>query len=367
MSDKTLWFNLPWRDIYIRVLMIKKRIFLSSKKNDLQSVHKLQNYLINCNEAKIILVNKSISKLCLYYSNYQQINTNVSQLDKFKILKSIFTKKAHINKTFNTLTKEIKQSLIYCSIKPAFEARLSKQFYQLQNVNELPYSYLNCESLQNHNILIKSIAKKLTSYNYINNAISQWLYETNCFSLLNKYNLTYKTYFVRKNNNISSLLICASLFYLICEITTYDIYWYDFVCYKTNFSLLTKKNNTVFYSTRNDFYGKDSKKLDVHSSLLMSNIQFILLCINNSLQYKQIVFHNIFNIIENNIYKKYKKNIISYMQNYNNLYNSSTYYKLQKKISTKLSCIKKKELVKKTNRIKNQYNYMYYLSKYYFK
>lgn len=369
MSDKTIWFNLPWRNIYLRILMIKKRIYLSSKKNDLQSVHKLQNYLINCNEAKIILVNKAINKLYLYYSNYQQISLHINQLDKFKLLKSIFIKTSYKNKTLNTLTKEIKQSLIRYSVKPAFEARLSKQFYQLQNINELQRYYFDFKSLQKHNILVKNIARKLTSYNYINDFISKWLHETNCFSLLNKYNLNYKTYFVKKNSyrSTNNLLVSTSLFDLICEIIQYDIYWYHFICYRTNSLLPVRKINSIFYDRINYFYNKGLKKLDVYSSLLINDVQFILLCINNSTQSKHIVFHRIFNMIESIVSKKYKRNMISKIQYDNSIYNLSTCYNLRKRVSTKLFYINKKELLEKTNRINNQQNYIYYLSQYYLK
>ena len=366
INQKTSWLTLPWRDIYLRVLMIKKRIFISSKKNDLKSVHKLQNHLINCNEAKVILINEIIHKICLYYSNYKQtyVKTKISQLDRFNILHSIFSKKIHFNKTLNTITKEVKQSLFYYSIKPVFEARLFKQLYQRYNNNELQNLNIN---LSQNNLLIKNIVKRLTSCNYINNILREWLYDMNCFNLLSKYNLKYKKYFTNQNNhkNMNIFLSSASLFKLIFFIIKYDIYWCNFIYHKTSYSYLVNSNISAFYNMKIGQCNKNQLEFDVFFDKPNSNTLFILFNINYVIAAKQKICNKIFSLLEQRLNNVSKENLISLRQNYNHIHNMNIDFNLRKKANINLHYFKNSQIIKKINRRENQQIYLYDLNKYY--
>nr|YP_009396385.1 hypothetical protein [Polysiphonia scopulorum]ARW65571.1 hypothetical protein [Polysiphonia scopulorum] len=364
MNDKTSWLNLPWRDIYIRVLMIKKRIFISSKKNDLKYLHKLQNYLINSNEAKVVLINKTIRKLRLYYSSYKQIKIDISQLDKLNLLNLIFIKTLHNDKTLNTIITYIKQSLVYCSVKPAFEARQSKQLYQLKDNKQSKDNFI--DKVFFNNLLIQNTITKLNSCNYINNTLSLWLYENNCFSLLDRYNSRYKAYFFRHKAVISNnnLLSSSSLFYLICEMITHDMYWYIFMHYKKDNLYLYDKSKNFLYKEIDD---KFNTNLHNYYVLPIKSIKWILFSLDNFIQIKQTLFHNIFRVLSYKLCNMDKQISLIHIEKHNSQYNTSAYNLFKHKGFMKLSSIRKKSFVKRINRLKNQQNYVYNLHERYLK
>ena len=244
LNYDTDWKNLPWQQIQLRISRIMKQIFIASKKNNLIYVYKLQNYLLNCNEIKVLLIDQILLKITLYYTSYKNIQLLVKSINKFRLLYTIFTKIPKKSGTFYIIVEHIKQTLICLSIKPSWNARIPKCRYKLNQ-----QSILNLSTNKKtfcYKLLIVHIIKKLMSSNYLDNSISNWIYNKKYFHLCNLYNLNYKDFFKQNeiNKSIISKLNSNSLSDLIDKVMLHDLYWY-------NFSYI--KNNNLSNQLRNDY------------------------------------------------------------------------------------------------------------------
>ena len=140
LNCDTDWKNLPWQQIQLRISRIMKQIFIASKKNNLIYVYKLQNYLLNCNEIKVLLIDQILLKITLYYTSYKNIQLLVKSINKFRLLYTIFTKIPKKSGTFYIIVEHIKQTLICLSIKPSWNARIPKCRYKLNQQSILNLS-----------------------------------------------------------------------------------------------------------------------------------------------------------------------------------------------------------------------------------
>nr|YP_010619450.1 hypothetical protein orf350 [Xiphosiphonia pinnulata]WAX03463.1 hypothetical protein orf350 [Xiphosiphonia pinnulata] len=210
--------------------MITKQIYMAMRKYDLTYVYKLQQYIINCNEIKIMLINKIFCDLILYYNNCRNIKLLIGQINKLDILSSLVIKKSQSYQVNNIIIEYIKQSLIYKSIEPTWTAKVSKKLIKFINNTQLKNSVSSYKKVNNKYFLTKIVINKLGSYNYINKSISIWLYKNVCLNLSKIHNLKYKEYISENKNSELKFITKTSecLYFLINNIIINDIHWYTF-------------------------------------------------------------------------------------------------------------------------------------------
>nr|YP_010851600.1 hypothetical protein QQP89_pgt015 [Echinothamnion hystrix]WGH14520.1 hypothetical protein [Echinothamnion hystrix] len=228
--------------------MITKHIYTAMKKHDLMYVYKLQKYLINCNEAKVVLINKIFYNLQLYYNNCINIKLFIKDINKLNLLYSLFITTSKVDSQF---FEQIKQSLIYISIKPIWIAKTAKNLTQLISI--IPFNYLLNENINSNSFLSKIIIKKINCYSYTNKSISQWLNQNICFNLPKIYNLKY----IQNTNigitNQSELNTKSSecLYLLINKIMVNDLFWYKFNCIRNSKNFFKIINNRILIRSNN--------------------------------------------------------------------------------------------------------------------
>jgi len=256
LNQNISWKNLPWRRIHIRVIMIAKHIFIASKKHNLQFVYKLQNYILNSNEAKIFLLSKFLSQFTSNKCNYTKAKYSISSLDKFEILQFLSVKNIQLSLTKANIIEQIKQHLVYLSIKPAWQARLAKCSDRF--IHKLLSNTLTNTNLLYNHLLIRDVIKKLKSYNYISKSIANWLYKTQCLNYKTLHNLNY-TQCLSNNEkqnswdtNLSINIVSLSM--LISQIMLNDLCWYTFIIIKKNNEYLkNSQKNVDFFLSCNYF------------------------------------------------------------------------------------------------------------------
>jgi len=164
--------NIEWKKIHLRINMLMKLILLETKKHNLQHVYKLQNYLINSNEAKIFLLYLSIARI--YYLNYDKIKYELTNINTKNIISNLYQlNKNHnqLNSIYDTINRSLKQSLVYICIKPVWKARLVKNLNKHIH-NKFIYNKY-CE--YSFFFINKYLKKKLMSYVFIDKFINEYL------------------------------------------------------------------------------------------------------------------------------------------------------------------------------------------------
>lgn len=234
INQYSCWKTFPWQRIYLRVLMIKKQIYLNSKKHNLINVHNLQKYLINCNEAKILLINKILARTYLYYQYHERSKFLIDNEQRFNLFASLFNQNDSNDKATNKITQHVKQHLICISINPTWKARLTKS-----TTNYFSICKLNSHLIEDNNIkyfnysksskyfLIRTIASKLKSSNYINKSITNWLNNQDCLDLSIVHNLQYSKYLNTLSSKFYQLITKTScdLGTLFLKILLIDPFW----------------------------------------------------------------------------------------------------------------------------------------------
>nr|YP_010619839.1 hypothetical protein orf350 [Symphyocladia marchantioides]WAX03852.1 hypothetical protein orf350 [Symphyocladia marchantioides] len=335
--------------------MITRQIYIAMKKYDLTYVYQLQQYIINCNEIKIILINKVFCDLMLFNHNYSNMKYLIKQINKLDLLNSLVIKKSRSHEVNNIIAEYIKQGLIYKSIKPTWTAKISKRLINLINNTQLKNNANAYYKANNKHFLTKIIIKKLSSYNYINKSISLWLYK-NIYSNLSKiHNLKYKKYVIESNNNglKSTIKTSRCLYFLINKVILNDTYWYIF-----NY---IKKTNNIWKVTNN------IEKVILHNT---NKLIKIFSMIFKSLLYRKT--HQGFikiNIFDNSmlsktkfLYKYYYSYIISFIsfnliESCNKLMNCFNYALLKKQINHNLNKFEYFYSLKLINQTLNQHVY----------
>nr|YP_009295343.1 hypothetical protein BI108_pgp052 [Dasya binghamiae]AOH77355.1 hypothetical protein [Dasya binghamiae] len=245
LNTYTCWKYLPWKTIYTRIIIIQKKIYKAAKKHNWKYVLKLQKYLINSNEAKITSVQNIIDELYIYNKNKKKIKFNIQDNDKFIIFKSLYN--FHKEHYFHIIIEQIKQYLIFLCIKPEWEAKFLFSFYEHKHNNIFNYFYsINKNNLNNNllkyhinnkNIFISNIIKKIYRLKYINYVIKNLLYyNLSIFSIKNHYNLIEQIL----NNQFIYLY---EFYQFLSKIFFIDINWYNIYLNKINYITYNIKKN----------------------------------------------------------------------------------------------------------------------------
>nr|YP_010850412.1 hypothetical protein QQP83_pgt015 [Lophurella caespitosa]WGH13129.1 hypothetical protein [Lophurella caespitosa] len=297
INEVTFWDKLPWPKINLRISMITKHIYKAMKKYDLIYVYKLQKYLINCNEGKVVLIKKNLYNLQLYYNNCTNIKLLIKNINKIDLLHSLFITRSQIDSSF---FEQIKQNLIYISIKPTWKAKIAKHSTQLIDIIPLNYLLNTHENIKSNFFLGKIIIKKISCYNYTNKSISQWL-NKNIYL-----NLEYMQYI--NNNRFSQSKfdtnVIECLYSLIGKIVENDLFWYQFNCIRSSKNFFKITNNKTIIKL------KHCKK----QNITISNFNLIFKQLLYRKTYENFNKINIFNNqtkLLNNIKSLYKNHYYS--------------------------------------------------------
>lgn len=308
------WKNLPWKKIVLRIIMIQEQIYYASKTYNLIYMRKLQKYLINSNEAKIVSTYKVLEEIYEYYLYYSKEKYTTIKYTKCKIFNSqVYTKVA----------ETIKQYLIVLCIKPEWKSKFIKKlpkYYQynsfklfVKNISFNSYYIYNYQSTKY--IFINDIIYKLKSNKYIYESIKYWLYNNYCINL-------YKTKFINEKANLNSNFLVDSLLIVLLKVMTLDIEWYFF--YIKYFKLINQVNIS--------YQKKQLLKFKCYPTL--SKIIKLFLYHKNScnkLKVNTVVNKsNVFTKI-NNILKQYYNNNLEFtpthiINNNNKILNKNIYY-----------------------------------------
>nr|YP_009393292.1 hypothetical protein [Symphyocladiella dendroidea]ARW61854.1 hypothetical protein [Symphyocladiella dendroidea] len=343
--------------------MITKQIYIAMKKYDLIYVYKLQQYIMNCNEFKIMLVNKMFCDLILHYDNCNNMKCLIKQINRLDILKSLITKKSQSYQMNSIIIEYIKQDLIYKSIEPTWTAKISKKLTKFINKTQLANSVSSYHTVNNKCFLTNIIIKKLSSYNYINKSISIWLYHNVYLNLSKIHNLKYKKYIIESKNNKLEVVTQASecLYLLINQIIINDAYWYTFNH--------IRKINSVW------------KAIDNVEIIILDNTNNLVQTFN--IIFKHLLYRKTYkgfikiNVFDNNIlnkvkflYKYYYSYIISFIsfgliENCNKLMNCFNYILIKKQINQNLNKSEYIYSLKLINQILNKYIYFYNIEYFY--
>nr|YP_009399490.1 hypothetical protein [Dictyomenia sonderi]ARW69096.1 hypothetical protein [Dictyomenia sonderi] len=340
------------------MLMIKKQLYIAMKKYNLIRVYQLQQYIINCNEAKLMLINKIFRNLILYYSNCKNIKLLINNINKLDILSSLIVKKLHSNQLNYIVIEYVKQNLVYISIEPTWTAKISKKLTEFIKTTRLQNSLSTSSKTNEKYFLTTIVIKKLGSYNYINKSISKWLYKNVCLNLSKIYNLKYKEYVLESRINALTLITKNSecLYMLINKVVINDLYWHIFNYARISSNFCKEIDNTQLVILDNN-------------QIINNLLKTFNIILKKLLYRKTDKGFNKINTFNNNVlnklkflYQYYYLHLISFIfidliERCNKLVNCFTYILIRKQIST--TAIKSKYIykLKIMNQILNQFIY----------
>jgi len=306
------WKHFPWKKISTRVVLLQKKIFEAARKNNKLQIYKIQNYLLNCNEAKIFAIENIINSINNYYDFYNEEKYICSDEEKFIIFKyifSIYSQVKILKSKVLIIIEKIKQYLIYLCLQPEWQARFNYNIV-LQNKyftrNPISNFYLievcNINIKYYSNFNFNHLIDKLKSLPYIQKHIQFWFQ--------NRYFTKKKSFCLLSN--------------LLKKIWLLGLDWYKFVNINFNNKYINKKIDSKYLD--NYFFNHE-----------IDNICNIIHYIKSKLFQKNDINQWKFNksikyfIIINYIINYFKKSII--------VYSYHLYYKLIKKIFLAINII----------------------------
>ena len=237
LSQISSWNSLPWKQIDTRIILIQRKIFEAAREYNQYKVHKIQNYLLNCNESKLIAINNIINSIHNYYNFNNSDKYYCTNEDKFIIFKNIFSESfnnEYLNNRINLIIEKVKEYIIYLCIEPEWKARYEP--FLRKNLNCIKNNYISINLYKNiykQNFALFNIINRLKSLPYINNTIYYWLY--------NKYHL------YKPNTSL--------LFIVLKKISLIGLEWSQIKNFKLNNSINYKESfnfkEKLFYTISN--------------------------------------------------------------------------------------------------------------------
>nr|WMP11817.1 Group II intron reverse transcriptase maturase protein [Laurencia australis] len=226
--------------------MVQKQIYIAAKKHNIYYVYELQKYLINSNEAKLVLIKNIIDKANIYWIYAKNYDLSSDKNMIYKTIDVIFHNYLLISKNLLTLNIEVKNKLLYLSILPVCKAKLKDNIFQFfVNSNDHRFCsvygisnlFNNCNNIKLNNNFIQIIINKLQSSKSINRLIIDFLYSGYIHS---SFNVNFQQCLISKTNEIKNLFISSySLINLIFNILFLDKSWFFF---KTQLKKINTQN-----------------------------------------------------------------------------------------------------------------------------
>ena len=340
-DNKSFWKLLPWQEIETRILLVQQKIYKATKEYNRNKLYKIQNYLLNSNEARLIAINRIVNSIANYYKKNNNEYYYFNDQDKFTIFQFIFSsfkQKTEISNRIKLVIEKTREYLIYLCIQPEWYAKyepLLKQKICVCKNNEV---FINNSIKFSKDFLISqlyifNIIHKLRSLPYIKISIDYWI--KNNYSILYEYlsflHITLiKIYCIGLEwYELKSIKLCLNKKYhhnksnckKLLKINNVFFFLLSIYCEK-NIIILKQVNHyqvllkQLYIAIRNTMYSKDYLERNrLKTYLRLNNII-------NKLIYKLItIYLNYISIID--------KNIISISFNLINRLISLFYYKMR--------------------------------------
>nr|YP_009392664.1 hypothetical protein [Bostrychia tenella]ARW61226.1 hypothetical protein [Bostrychia tenella] len=340
--------------------MIQKQIYSAAKSYNLVYMYRLQEYLLNSNEAKIVSIKQVLKETYKYYYNCKTENYK-----KFVIFKFLFNIKFFKTEIDSIIVEQVKQHLVHLCIEPECKSKFTKQLYKNLNANKFNlFIKNNLDELnfiqqykRNKYLLTKILASKLRLHKYILQSIKNWFYKN---YLINLHNIKLKKY-TKAKINIINYFISSNLLLLLFMIIAIDLKWYFFHVKHIKFVL-----NHI------DLIQNDILQ-NINTNISLINlIKLFLYHKNNLNQWRVNTLINKKNIFTklNQVLQKYYNNKLQFIsitliKYNNNLLNRFIYYWLKKVYRVSRFYFLTYYNVKINNYFINKYIYNYNIDNYY--
>nr|YP_009398884.1 hypothetical protein [Cliftonaea pectinata]ARW68020.1 hypothetical protein [Cliftonaea pectinata] len=277
--------------------MIQNQIYLASRKYNIAQLYKLQQYLLNSNEAKVMCLNLVIQEIYHYYYSNNNENYILKNDNKLLILKYIFNVNYMSNKVYTIVIEYIKKNLIYLCINPEWKAKfIYNSNFQINTSNYRLYP-MKCFSYINKNYLINLATYKLKSFSYIKELIKKLLNYNHHTNFSVSYNLKCNI----KKNKIINYTNLNNLYKLFINVLKIDACWYLFALNK-NKSIELKYH--FFMNRYKSIEYKKKPYLYIMKSLLY-NKKYFSFKLKSSLKTYDLLFR-----ISHNVYLYYKSRFL---------------------------------------------------------
>nr|QCI07593.1 hypothetical protein [Nitophyllum punctatum] len=264
LNSNTLWVDMPWKKIQNKIFIIQSKIYKATREYKLNKVSKLQNYLINSHEAKILSIKIILSEFKLH----KCINLNKYLIDdysKFIIFKSLFKFEIKSYSLYlNLIINKIKQYIINLSMKPEWEAKFPRNFTQSEFLNLFKVIVNNNNKIIKK-IFLKKILKK-TQNKYCDNIANDFFIHMSKHITKISENI-YQNY--KYTNYYNNYLLLINIFLL--DYLWYKIYLQKVRDYNVNVILLKSYLNELYKFTLNDLeaiIGKENHFNKIYSIII---------------------------------------------------------------------------------------------------
>nr|QCI04195.1 hypothetical protein [Anotrichium furcellatum] len=191
------WMAFPWNNFYTRILNIQIKILKATKSYNQQLLYKLQNYLFNSIELRIICIEYIIQKI----NSINKLGINniyISNKQKILIFKLLFNVYISPDSNLYFILENVKQNMIYYCIKPEWQVKI----YSFTDVNpKFHISKLNAMYCINYSIL-----NKIKSFKYFNQYF-KYCYYNHCLIKCMKTNIYNFSFYTFLNNHLINILL----------------------------------------------------------------------------------------------------------------------------------------------------------------
>nr|QCI07799.1 hypothetical protein [Pleonosporium borreri] len=312
-----LWTNFPWNKIHTRILLIQKKIFQATKEYNKNKIYKLQKYLLNSNEVKLLSIDHIVKTIESYYSDNNI--TLINNQQKYLLYKLLFDAHLYSSNNLYFIIQQIRKYIIYLCIKPEWEAKLDFKFKQAFNFYTyiiLQIKYINSKYIYNdffikdkqinYNLIdntfidISRIINKIQSFKYINTCIKYWLVNDFFINSITKQLSNNEYEIINKINYLSnSLCLLPNLLY---QINILGYFWH-LMYYKKIHNYLDNNRDSII---------KYSILFNQNSSIINETVFYIKMQYVKNIKYK---YSNTKHLLQRliNILKLYYSDYLSYI------------------------------------------------------
>lgn len=348
-----------WHKINLRILMIAKHIYCSSKKNDTMHVSYLQHYLINCIEAKVFFINKILCYCLSVCGNLSKTKIILNNINNLNLL-NYFTYFHYTRcKLRLFIVEHALRYIMSITVRPVWKARLSINFTTFMRKKNLVL-----ENKSSKHLLTQIFVKKFCCSTYLKYLIF--------YLFLNNKSVKRDQYDTQILSDIVGSF--QSLKVIICDIESFD----NLCTYLT----LNDISWSIFHGVKNKKYlqnlnYKSLKHIDYSIALLNCRIfRFLTRQILYRISFNGLKKINSFSISYqtvsniNLLYCSYYSSVptlttVALQQNYNLLINLYLKTWMKKNRDNKFMVIKHFEYLKQTNKLLNKLNYVLNLTNIY--
>nr|WCH56303.1 hypothetical protein [Hypnea sp.] len=341
LNSLVSWKSLPWKKISQRIFILQEKVYKFAQQCNQYKVHKLQDYILNCSDAKLLAIQEVTDNINNYYRYYDKERYFIKDIEKLYIYQNLFRTQQY-SKKIEVIVEYIKQYIIYICLKPEWEARFepvykfklnkirksytifniskffSNQYYICNNCKVYVFS-LFYQKYQKYQI-IRRFIRRLQALSSIEYYINYWL----------NYQHTRYALDIEKIYSLYYQLIPSYLDALISDIIFNGIEWYTMNVLNTIISAKNVFNNLYLLYNDNghlEIYICDFKLKHRYINFIKSIysiFKFYHLNLNYIFQYKKLKIQNSINT--NHDFKIEINHDTNWLSSYNNFEIKTNFY-----------------------------------------